>query len=246
MRKGKYVNTDPDVAVERGNEALARDKKGIFRFNPGQQHKTFPDYNPYTIRRCRDCDIASGKATLARLTPSDNELCQACRFIRTCAELRSDIQDPEYGERLLISAHADQSELKPNLRAAKVLLSKFPDMKIRIREHIFEHGVKNPEYEINGLIADRKGIEGENGIASAFNKAKKQGCSAVVIDLDMRMSNKRIKWTQIASKIFNRKIDFQEGLIKECYVVYKDNVVVIDSTHGDREAIYSVLKKIKP
>ena len=90
VRKDKYVNTDPDVAVERGNEALARDKKGIFRFNPGQQHKTFPDYNPYTIRRCRDCDVASGKATLTRLTPPDNELCQACRFIRTCAELRSE------------------------------------------------------------------------------------------------------------------------------------------------------------
>ena len=30
--------------------------------------------------------MASGKATLARLTPPDNELCQACRFIREMKE----------------------------------------------------------------------------------------------------------------------------------------------------------------
>lgn len=41
-----------------------------------------PDYNPYTIRRCRDCDIAKGKLNLAFI-PSD-QLCQGCQFINQC------------------------------------------------------------------------------------------------------------------------------------------------------------------
>lgn len=36
-------------------------------------------------------------------------------------------QDEIYGERLLISIHADQTELKDNIRAARVLLRCFDD-----------------------------------------------------------------------------------------------------------------------
>ena len=66
-----------------GDEALQRDSKGIFRFNPGMEQSTVPAYNPYTIRRGRDCDIAKGRLKLARFIP-ENELCEACRFLRTC------------------------------------------------------------------------------------------------------------------------------------------------------------------
>ena len=62
-----------------GEEATGKDTKGIFHFNPGIEQKTFPDYNPYTIRRCHDCDIAKGKLELAFIP--ENELCAACRLI---------------------------------------------------------------------------------------------------------------------------------------------------------------------
>lgn len=78
--------------MERGNEALQRDTKGIFRFNPGIEQKSVPDYNPYTIRRCRDCDIAKGKQSLAKCFIPDNELCDACKFIRSCEKKSGDIQ----------------------------------------------------------------------------------------------------------------------------------------------------------
>ncbi len=55
-------------------------------------------------------------------------------------------QDEIYGERLLISIHADQTELKDNIRAARVLLRCFDDMFIIINEHLFTIGHKNPEY----------------------------------------------------------------------------------------------------
>ena len=76
------------------------------------------------------------------------------------------IVDLVYGERLLISKQADPSELDENIRVARVLLSCFDDMKIRINEHLLVFGHKNPEYTINEKLGDRKGVESENGIKS--------------------------------------------------------------------------------
>ncbi len=72
--KDKYPATDRTEAMQRGREALARDKKSMFAFNPGKQGKTFPDYNPYTISKCRTC---TRKLNLMKGIP-DNQLCNAC------------------------------------------------------------------------------------------------------------------------------------------------------------------------
>lgn len=84
VRKTKYPETPHDEAMALGAEATGKDTKGIFRFNPGIEQKTFPDYNPYSIRRCRDCDIAKGKLKLAFIP--DNEVCAACKLVRQCFE----------------------------------------------------------------------------------------------------------------------------------------------------------------
>lgn len=84
VRKSKYPVTPHDEAMALGEEATGKDTKGIFHFNPGIEQKTIPDYNPYTIRRCRDCDIAKGNLTLAYIP--DNEMCAACKLVRQCFE----------------------------------------------------------------------------------------------------------------------------------------------------------------
>ena len=88
VRKEKYEETNHDEAMTRGEKATGKDAKGIFHFNPGIEKKTVPDYNPYTIRRCRDCDVAKGNgsdspSTLSRPFVPENELCAACRMIRS-------------------------------------------------------------------------------------------------------------------------------------------------------------------
>lgn len=80
--------------MTRGDEAVPNDTKGFFRFNSGKQKKTFPDYNPYTIRRCNDCDIAKGKLSLA-FTP-ENDLCQACKLVRQCRDQQRTTQFRNY------------------------------------------------------------------------------------------------------------------------------------------------------
>lgn len=82
VRKTKYPETPHEEAYKRGAEALANDTRGIFRFNPGKQRKAMPDYNPYSIRRCNDCDLAKGNIKLAFVP--DNELCATCRLVRQC------------------------------------------------------------------------------------------------------------------------------------------------------------------
>lgn len=90
VRKSKYPTTDHDEAMALGELATGKDTKGIFRFNSGKEQKTFPDYNPYTIRRCKDCDIAQGKLKLAFIP--DNELCAACKILHKCVGDRAKSQ----------------------------------------------------------------------------------------------------------------------------------------------------------
>lgn len=129
VRKAKYPVTPHDEAMKRGEEALQDDTKGIFHFNPGIQQKTMPDYNPYTIRRCNDCDIAKGKIKLARFVP-ENELCEACRLIRSCWA-RTDENAPEtFSEcetangKLRVSSKHGKNEKKENVRVGRYLAEK--------------------------------------------------------------------------------------------------------------------------
>lgn len=87
VRKQKYPATEHSDAMGRGEEAMNGERYNIFRFNSGKQGKTMPDYNPYTIRRCNDCDVAKGKLKLGFVP--DYQLCQGCVMIRKCSEDRN-------------------------------------------------------------------------------------------------------------------------------------------------------------
>lgn len=245
VRRGKYEETPHREAMSRGEEALNGDKLGIFRFNSGKQGKTMPDYNPYTIKRCNDCDVAKGKLGLVNEIV-DNQLCAACQCVRNCQGKGSYTLDDKFGERLKTSNLADKTEVEENTRAAHALLSSFPNMSIQIRKHVFEDGVKNPEYLINEKVADRKGIEFTKGVQSGFKKAIKQGCSVIVIDLDMHMREKKLPVSSLAKFIDWRSSDFKSGIIEECYIVYHNKAVLINKSHDTREKIKAEIEKLKP
>ena len=86
VRKQKYPATDHGEAMSRGEEALSGDKLGMFRFNPGKQGKAMPDYNPYTIKRCNDCDVAKGKLKLTFVP--ENDLCASCVLVHKISQGR--------------------------------------------------------------------------------------------------------------------------------------------------------------
>lgn len=121
VRKAKYPATPHDEAMKRGEDALQRDTKGIFRFNPGIEGKTVPDYNPYTIRRCRDCDMKQ-RENLVHYVP-DNELCSACRIIRGMLESYSTVPTTR-GIVRIHSKHGER-EAAENISVAKYLAEKY-------------------------------------------------------------------------------------------------------------------------
>ena len=214
---------EPPTAVPDGSDVGSQPQPGLDN-NPGIDAKIFADSHPYIANAYQGAQEAVKNA------------------VREMEEW--DI-DKTYGDRLRINKKADKTELEDNIRAAKDLLDSFKEMTIKIREHVLINGVPNPEYEINGLIADRKGIHSPKGISSAFKKAIKQGCQIVVIDLDMNMKEKLLDVESLARYMDWRKNDFQSGIIKECYVLYHGKAVRIDSLHKGREAIMEELKKLK-
>lgn len=90
-------------------------------------------------------------------------------------------RDPE--SKVMISDFADPKDLVKNVESARVI-SKELKMKIKIRPHINEDGVKNPEYLINEKLADLKNIQGLGGIKNGLDSSRKQQCEFTAFNLD--------------------------------------------------------------
>ena len=213
--------------------------------NPGKDGHIFNDTHPYFPDKCSQCSFYKPgiKGRIATVFLNREKDCYNCPYV-DAAIPNGFYQDKEMRERLLISNTADKQDLNANIKVSRSLLSSFPNMKIRIRPHILEEDVSNPELEINGLIADNKMIRGEQGITSAFQKAIKQGCSIVVIDLDARL--KRLNTFELSKYLNRRKADFEQGIIKETYVVYKGKAVKVIPYTQNRVEIENVLKQLEP
>lgn len=207
VRKSKYPATPHDEAMALGEEALQRDTKGIFHFNPGKEDKTVPDYNPYTIRRCRDCDVAKGKIKLARVVP-ENELCAACKLIRaqkhnnTGASERIQKYDKKIWEHTYTSpkdnglvatqleriaeaaaSNSERQKFDKEMRMCKVLADNGHDVE-------YLQGVNRPagqtyDITIDNIKADLKCVTGGAGniVKYAKKALTKQGGEAVVFEM---------------------------------------------------------------
>lgn len=207
VRKSKYPATDHEEAMARGESALELDKKGMFRFNAGMEQKTMPDYNPYTIKRCKDCDIAKGKLKLAKNPIPDNELCEACQFIRSiqnrngAADRIQSYSEKEW-ERTYISpddngfvvtqwerihesepSKAERLKFNKEMRMCKIIADNGHDVE-------YLQGVNRPEGQtyditIDGIKADLKCIEGGAGniVKYAKKALTKQGGEAVIFEM---------------------------------------------------------------
>ncbi len=207
VRKQKYPITEHNEAMSRGEEAMNGQKYNIFRFNSGKQGKAIPDYNPYTIRRCNDCDIAKGKIKLAR-SVSDNELCAACKLIRaqkhnnTGASERIQKYNEEIWEHTYTSpndnglvatqleriaeaaaSNSERQKFDKEMRMCKVLADNGHDIE-------YLQGVNRPagqtyDITIDDMKADLKCITGGAGniVKYAKKALAKQGGEAVVFEL---------------------------------------------------------------
>lgn len=178
VRKSKYPVTPHDEAMDLGEEATGKDTKGIFRFNPGIEQKSVPDYNPYTIKRCKDCGLAKGKQKLAFIP--DNELCAACRLIRQCEAVRYETKK-EYPNGGKVQVHQlvnpTDSDFKKLLQVADFFAKQGAEVKLtpkmsRPQKFVYQNiyhtlmGTKFegkcPDLQINGLWYEHEGFVSDN------------------------------------------------------------------------------------
>ena len=168
-----YPTTPRNEAENRAAEAMAKDKKGMFRFNSGKERRTFPTYNPYSIEKCRNCP--KGKIGLAA---QDNELCRACVFMQICDAKAEDIEKVGNGtiriSRMINHNDSDYDKLYQIARhfaenGAEVQLT--PKMS-RPEKFLYECYYKDligtkyegkcPDLRINGVWYEHEGFTSDN------------------------------------------------------------------------------------
>ena len=214
--------TPHDEAMQRGSQALAKDKKGMFNFNPGKQQKLFPDYNPYSISKCRGCSKAELKLYAG---DPDNPLCQACSFIKQCyVEKRTEIpngkgvikinelvdrKSSDYQKLYQIAKHFSKDgatiELTPKMsRPAQFLYDCiYGDLKGT------KFYGKCPDMRINGVWYEHEGIDtgwGKRAFSNMLNRGLKQSDSLIVDDCGLTDANmKKSIWRRITK--FGQQIE---------------------------------------
>ncbi|ATA75237.1 phage minor head protein [Capnocytophaga sp. H2931] len=92
------------------------------------------------------------------------------------------IYEAKNGAEIKVSPFADESDLQKNVQTAVVIADEL-GVGVNIRPHLDLHKHKNPEYEINNKLADRKEVSSYTSIKSNLGNAKKQGNSSIVYDI---------------------------------------------------------------
>lgn len=193
VRRGKYEETPHNEAMSRGEEVLNGEKLSIFRFNSGKQGKTMPDYNPYTIKRCNDCDVAKGKLGLVNEIV-DNQLCAACRLNHQCWS-RKEENAPEVfydcevsNGKLRVSSKHGKTEKKENVRIGTYLAEKYGyDIDLianpsdrKTADSLNKSLGYEQEYKVNSTPS-------KGSIDSAIRKASKQADS-IILSIESEIS----------------------------------------------------------
>ncbi len=223
----------PIVHPPKYNNPIDNPAKGLEN-NPGKDAMLFSFSHPY---------FALAYMTYKKLAPIIKKFVD--KQIAERKKLKEFKKDNVAGKKLLIHKNADPVELEDNKKTGRTLVENFPKMKVVIREHIRkESGPKNPEYEINGMIADGKRIKSTKGITAGFVTAKEQRCEVVIIDFDKHLLGKEVNRIDVARRIGWRRGDFDSGVIKECYIVHNGRAIKITKKNFDkREWIIEQLKK---
>lgn len=224
--------------MELEEEAAKNDRQNMFRQNSGKKGRTFPDYKPYTISRCRDCDMTR---KLAAGCVMDNEVCAACKVVRSVRRSsgaanrisRYDENEWEHSyisknddgyvvtskERIMESQASNNEEKKfeKEMRMCKVLADNGHDV-----EYLQgENRAKGMTYDIrlDGMPADLKCIEGGAGnIVKYVKKAlNKQGGESVILELPSHSSEYYKSITEARRKCIGRIFFYftDEKVLKE-------------------------------
>ena len=145
-----------------------------------------------------------------------------------------------------VSPYADNKDLEKNIATAKIIADEL-GKNVNIRPHLDSNivQIKNPEYEINGLVADRKEASSYTSIKSHLDKVKKQinGANAQKGSVVFDITNFEDWKSQDITKNLKGKImSFKNSnWLEEIYFVHQNKAI----TFTKEELLTNYLEVIK-
>lgn len=127
----------------------------------------------------------------------------------------------ENGAVVEVSPFAHLDDYKDNFKVAKILADN--RISVKIRPHILIDKEKNPEYEIEGKLADRKAPLSLN-FKNVFRKASKQGSKIVVLDLSQNEGDIKNITDKIESMLLKKGA---YPNVEKVIIVFKDKKINI-------------------
>ncbi len=126
-----------------------------------------------------------------------------------------------------VSPFADKVDLKNNIATAKIITEKL-GISVKIRPHLNGRIIKyvnNAEYEINGLISDRKAVTTSKlkNLRNTYRSAVDQGCECIVFDLDGTI----LTIDEVQEEALRKFNTFPK--IKEVYIKKGDEIINMKS-----------------
>lgn len=156
------------------------------------------------------------------------------------------------GKKVMVNIFKDPVDYDKNLDLT-IILTEEVKINVFIRPHIDIIRPKgsnipsNAEYLINGKLSDLKWNFKENnynGIKSAIDSAKNQGCKSIVFDFTHSFKNLDITMVDNAMR---SKVTKNRGRgFDEFYFIYKDRAIVVSREEIVSGQLLSLLKTLNP
>lgn len=247
--------------------------KAGLKGNPAKTKEIFSQDHPHFPDKCANCHLNSdGKVHGVKKPQNINDVsrreakgnCSICDVAKTCQERIERLSDPNanpklipvkgYEGKIFVHENADMNDMAQNLEEAKHIIDAgFHHIKhIVINHHIIENDLPNQEYTFiyqNGtkMYGDRKGVQGESGIATSFSTAINDQCDKVLV-IEYNTQRSKVKYRlnieKMANKLIGRLKNFEDDDIHECYIIRDGNVVRFDKDFMLSDEKFEIRKKI--
>lgn len=152
------------------------------------------------------------------------------------------------GKKVEVNIYADPVDLADNLASAKVITDQL-NINVLIRPHLdtnIAKELKNPEYFINGNVADLKINFKENnysGINRAFDSAKDQKVTSIVFDFSKAF--KQLDIQQVNRFVLSNINDKRGKQYKEIIFIYNKKAVKVSRENIVKKELLKELEKLK-
>lgn len=193
-----------------------------------------------------DEEILTSKGSFFKLLNKDHKAKINAELLKYNAPL--DIAyHGKHKKKVFVSPFADDKDLIPNVETAMVIVDKL-GIDVKIRAHIDSNivkGHKNPEYEINGKIADRKEVSSYTSIRSNLDTARKQGNQSIVYDITNFKNWNSYKITKnLKGKILNFK---NKNWLHEIYFINGNKAIYFtkDELMNDFDKVFKLFKQLQ-